>query len=372
MRVTATGEQTSLADRKRRAGQRLFVGFAKPHVDDDIRYLARTVRPSGFVLFSRNVEEPEQVFELNRELASLAGGHLPVIIAVDQEGGRVQRVREPATRWPSLRHLGLADTRDSDDLVSQTATGLSRELRAMGFHLNFAPVADVDSNPDNPIIGDRSFGRDPHQVAEQVVRFIRATQNEGMIACAKHFPGHGDTDIDSHLSLPTVNRSEDSLRKNELIPFEAAILAGVGSVMSAHVVFPAFDAKRPATLSERVIPRLLRDGLGFDGVIFSDDMEMKAVAGRWSVAEQVHLSTRASVDVLLVCEDRNLQYDMFRSLVQAQEDDPGVHRASEQSEKRVQALRERFLLAPPPAPLLAEVGSASYRDLVARIAERVA
>ena len=269
VRVEATGEATTLADHKVRAGQRLVIGFELPHVTDDLRKLVRELRPAGFVLFARNVVEPAQVRELNRELASLVDPRHPALLCVDQEGGRVQRVRDPATVWPPMKAVGRAR-----DLTGSLAGALGTELRAMGFNLDFAPVADVDSNPANPVIGDRSFGERPEEVARHVAAFVRGLQASGVIACAKHFPGHGDTAVDSHLALPVVEREEPDLRRTELPPVRAAVEAGVGTVMSSHVVYPTWDEDLPATLSPRVIPRLLREELGYDGVVFSDDLEI--------------------------------------------------------------------------------------------------
>jgi beta-N-acetylhexosaminidase len=360
-RVTAVGETTSLADRKRRAGQRMLIGFEHPYVDDDLRRVVREVKPAGFILFARNVEDLQQVRELNRELASLVDPHDPALIGVDQEGGRVQRVRAPATVWPPMRVVGQAGS-----LTAEVSTALADELRALGFHLNFAPVADVDSNPDNPVIGDRSFGRAPSEVAEHVRAFITAHQAAGMIACAKHFPGHGDTHLDSHHHLPKVEEELPRLLSRELVPFQAAVNAGVGTIMTAHVVFPALDEDWPATLSEIVIPRLLRQRLGFDGVVLSDDMEMKAVAGRWDTDTLVRRASRATVDVLLCCRSHALQQDVFRSLVEAQQDDASEDRRSIDAVARVQRLRERFLLGRPPAPELDRVGNSAHIALAER------
>ena len=346
-RVSAVGEGTSLWDRKVRAGQRMVIGLPGPSVDDDVRRLIKEIRPAGFILFKRNVESPEQVRELNRELASLVDPAYPALLSVDQEGGRVQRIREPAVVWPAMREVGRAE-----EWTRQISTAMARELRAMGFNLNFAPVADVDSNPDNPVIGDRSFSSDPQVAAAHAVAFLEAHQAEGLMACAKHFPGHGDTHLDSHLALPSVPVSQDRLDRVELVPFQACVEAGVASVMSAHVVFPELDPDHPATLSPVVIPRLLRKRMGFDGVLFSDDMDMKAVAGRWPVDRQVDLATRASVDVFLACESVSRQLEVYRALVQTQEQDSGHDRASQASVRRLTAMRERFLLEPPPVPSL--------------------
>jgi beta-N-acetylhexosaminidase len=364
-RVMAMGEATSLADRKRRAGQRLVIGLAGLAVDDNLRRLVREVRPSGFILFQRNVAEPAQVLDLNRELASLCDQRYPAFLTVDQEGGRVQRIRDPATVWPSMRVVGGVDQE-----LEAVSRAMADELRAMGFNLNFAPVADVDSNPDNPVIGDRSFGRDPARVAEQVVRFAQAHQGAGMIACVKHFPGHGDTATDSHLALPSVEKTESELRACELVPFAAAMRAGVATVMSSHVVFPALDPDLPVTLSPVVMPQLLRKEMGFDGVIFSDDMEMKAVHGRWDVTQQVDLGTRAGVDVYLACESPELQVQMFEALVMAQEVDDGQDRAAKVSLRRITQLRERFFLKPPRVPELDQVGHRDNKALADRIRAR--
>lgn len=364
-RVTARGETTSLHARKVQAGQRLWIGLRGEAVDDDLRALCRELQPSGFVLFRRNIAEPAQVLELTRELHDLAHPHRPVLISVDQEGGRVQRLREPATRWPPMRQVGRAD-----GLTADVARALGLELRAVGIDLDFAPVADVDSNPANPVIGDRAFGSTPDEVARHVATFVQALQSTGVIACAKHFPGHGDTRTDSHLDLPVVEEEEPRLRTRELVPFRAAVQAGVGTVMTAHVVYPAWDEELPATLSPHIVPRLLRDELGFEGVVVSDDLEMKAVHGRWDEATQARLATAAGVDVMLCCEDPELQVSVFQALVRAQEEDPRIERASLDAAQRIHRLRERFLLSRSPAPGLEVVGCAAHRALAERVAER--
>ena len=364
-RVTAVGEQTSLAWRKERAGQRMFIGFQGTSVGDDLRRVVREIQPAGFVLFRRNVEEPAQVQELNRELISLCPAALPPFLAVDQEGGRVQRVKEPATVWPPMRAVGAASS-----LTNEVSRAMAKELRAMGFNLNFAPVADVDSNPDNPIIGDRSFSRDPNTVSDQITTFIQAHQEEGIIACAKHFPGHGDTSVDSHLDLPWVDREEHGLRQLELIPFQRAIKAGVATIMTSHVMYPAWDSEYPATLSTRILKNILRDELGFDGVVFSDDLEMKAIAGRYSVEEQVARMTEATVDIFLCCEDHELQLNVFRQQMLMQERNAKKEIAVKRSNKRIQALREAHLATPPKAPDASIWGCAAHKELARMVRTR--
>ncbi len=363
--MIAIGSTTSLAERKAHAGQMLVIGFAGTDVDDALREVTRTIQPGGFILFSRNVVEPGQVLELNEALRALLPRHLAPLRTVDQEGGRVQRVRAPATEWPSMREVGATPW------VAEVARGLATEVRAMGFDLTFAPVADVDSNPDNPVIGARSFGRDPAAVASCVAAFTTALQSAGVLGCAKHFPGHGDTHLDSHLALPTVEIELPQLLGREWVPFEAAVGANVATVMSAHVVFPALDPHHPATLSPVVIPTLLREKLNYRGVVFSDDLEMKAVAGRWSAEDLVRKGIEATIDVFLACKEHSLQLDVFEALVRAQEADETIARAVAESARRVAALRAR-LPAATTRPNLSVLGCEAHAALAERVRQYAA
>lgn len=363
--VEARGETTSLHARKVRAGQRMLIGIPGCGVDGETRALIRQLQPAGFILFSRNVEEPAQVRELNRELASLVADEYPAILSVDQEGGRVQRVKEGATRFPPLRHLG--NCRDLA-LTRRYAEALADEVAAMGFNLNWAPVADVDSNPDNPIIGDRSFGRRPDEVAQHVAAYVRATQARGVLACAKHFPGHGDTATDSHLTLPTVEKEPPDLRHCELQPFIAAARAEVATMMTAHVLFPGFDEDNPATMSRRILHGVLREELGYGGLIVSDDLEMKAVRGRYALEVQLERACTATVDLFLVCSDPRLQAEVFEDLVRLQEDDPAQDRLATDSMERLVATRRRYFLRRAEAPPLSVLDG--FRDLIGTVARR--
>ncbi len=358
--MNATGATTSLAQRKRRAGQRLFIGVFGHDVTNETRRLVAEVQPAGFVLFGRNVAAPHQVADLNRALCELVPDTHPALIAVDQEGGRVARVREPATTFPPMRAVGRAG---QVELTERVGSVMARELRAMGFHVDFAPCADVDSNPDNPVIGDRSFGPDPDVVSAHVAAYVRGMQAEGIAACAKHFPGHGDTDLDSHKALPAVARPIEELRRTELPPFRAAVEAGVASVMTSHVMFPAWDPDWPCTLSTRILGPLLRKELGYGGLIFSDDMDMKAVADTWPLDVQARRATEAGVDVLLCCNEPERQMAMFEALVQLQEQSSAHEAAYVVSERRLLTLREHVLL-PKRAPVpLSELGSEAHRAL---------
>ena len=359
MSVATVGLTTTTADRRRRAGQRLMIGLGGPSISGEERALIREIQPCGFILFARNVEEPAQLRELNRELRSLVDPRFPALCAVDQEGGRVQRIREPATVWPPMRWLGNASR---PTLTTDVAAAMARELRAMEFDLDFAPVADVNSNPQNPVIGDRAFGSTAETVCAQVSAFIPAMHAEGIIACAKHFPGHGDTRVDSDLDLPTVEEDPDKLMEREVAPFVAAIAAGVGMVMTAHVIYPAWDEQNPATMSERILRGLLRQRLGFGGVIVSDDLEMKAVRGRFPLEMQLQRASNATVDLFLACKTPELQHEAYELLIRLQEEDRRQDDLAVDAVRRIHTLRERFLRDRPPALGLEVLGLAAHRD----------
>ena len=269
----------------------------------------------GVVLFARNVESAVQVAELTAALKRAAGR--PLVVSVDQEGGRVARLRarHGFTELPPMRALGaLGD----EDLATEVGLLLGRELRAVGIDQDYAPVVDVDTNPANPVIGDRSLGRDPELVGRLGAAIARGLQAAGVAACAKHFPGHGDTSQDSHTHLPRLPHDLARLEAVELAPFRALARAGVASVMTAHVVFEALDRDRPATLSPRVM-RLLRESCGFDGPAISDDLEMAAVAAHYPLEEAVPGAIAAGVDALLVCHRADVAHraiDLARGAVE--------------------------------------------------------
>ncbi len=252
----------------RKAGQRLMVGFEGHEPSADVRVLIRDYGVGHVILFARNVAEPEQVAGLVRELQEIAkdAGHdLPLFVAVDQEGGRVARLKAPWTVWPPLRAVGRIGTEEHAQRLGQA---LAAELRACGIRWDMAPVVDVDTNPKNPVIGDRAFSDDPDLVGRLGAALIRGLEGSGVAACAKHFPGHGDTDLDSHLELPVVSQSRSRLEDVEMRPFRSAVAAGVAGVMTAHVMFPEIDERFPATLSPGILA-LLRDGMKYGGVIVS-------------------------------------------------------------------------------------------------------
>lgn len=314
------------------AGAVLITGIPGTSLDRATRDVLERVRPSGVILFRRNFASFEQLRGLSAELRELPSRPL---ISIDHEGGRVMRVGPPFTIFPAAR---AATDRTTAEALGRA---MGAELAAAGIDIDFAPVLDVDSNPANPIIGDRAFSTSATETAELAVAFAAGMLDAGVLPCGKHFPGHGDTDRDSHLELPVVGRSREQLEAVELVPFRAAIAAGIPMLMTAHVLYPALDPERPATLSPTILRDLLRGELGYDGVIVSDDLEMRALSDDCPVAEAAVASLRAGCDWLLVCNDFANTERAAHRIVAALDDgelDPAALRASA---ARVAALRQR-------------------------------
>jgi beta-N-acetylhexosaminidase len=311
----------------------------------------------GAILFKRNVASPPQVAALIRQLKSHAGR--PFVLAVDQEGGRVARLRgAPFTALPPMRQLGQTG---DEQLARRAGRLLAYELRAVGFDWDFAPVLDVDTNPNNPVIADRSFGADPALVSRFGVALGHGLEEGGVAACGKHFPGHGDTSTDSHLELPRLPHDLKRLRSVELAPFAAFGRAGLASLMTAHVVFEALEPQVPATMSRRVLVELLRQELEFTGVLVSDDLEMKAIAKHYSVERAVVDGVNASVDLFLVCHHEDVQRRAIGALADAVRDGRVSEQRLDEALGRLAALARRF--ARGPEDRLASLGSPEHRAL---------
>jgi beta-N-acetylhexosaminidase len=336
-----------MSELARDVGQLLWVGFEGHDVPDELAARIAASEAGGVILFRRNVRDLAQVRELCARLHAAAPAGAPILLSVDQDGGRVQRLRAPATEWPPMLRFGerLAAAGDDAaararvlDLAERVGLALGREVAAAGFDVDFAPVLDVHTNEANPVIGDRSFARDPEAVALLAGRFAAGLAAAGVLACGKHFPGHGDTHLDSHLALPRVDHPLERLRKVELAPF-ARLAKTLPTLMTAHVVFSAVDAELPATLSPRVLTDVLRGELGYTGLVVSDDLEMKAIADHYGVEDAVVRGLLAGCDVFLLCHRAELQRQAFTALVDAAERRSDVRRRVEESVARQRALK---------------------------------
>lgn len=325
---------------RRSLGQLVVAGFDGLSIPVELRSLARDVGLGGIILFSRNIESPEQIAELAHDAQSLTTD-VPLWISVDQEGGRVARLTAPFTRWPSMASLG-----HSGDLglARRFARALAAELRAVGITLDYAPVLDIHTNPRNPVIGDRALSDRAEQVAEIGGEIIAGLQAGGVAACGKHFPGHGDTSADSHLELPEVAHPPDRIRAVELEPFRAAVRRNVAVMMTAHVLYPSLDPESPATLSRRIVGELLRDELGFDGVIATDDMEMAAITKASSIEAATVRAVGVGCDMVLLCgTDVDRHARSVEALIQAVEREELSRRRVEDALARLRRVKARFL-----------------------------
>jgi beta-N-acetylhexosaminidase len=321
---------------RRTAAQMFMIGIPGPTLDRETHAFLAEHPPGGVILFKRNVRTARQVRALVTELHETGAGVTP-LVAIDHEGGRVHRLPRPFTHFPPA--MTVAAGGDAK-VVEAVGRAMGRELAAVGFDLDFAPVLDVWSNPRNRVIGDRALGTTPARAARLALALARGLERGGVLTCGKHFPGHGDTTGDSHFVLPRVRRSRRDLEALELLPFRRAIAAGVPALMTAHVVYPALD-RRPATLSSKICRDLLRRRLGFAGVLFSDDLEMNAVAGRTTPGRAAVAALRAGCDMLLVCQSlpaaraamRGVEDALARGMLDA--------RAVATSLSRIEALRRR-------------------------------
>lgn len=288
---------------KEKIGQMIFVSYRTLDYNDDLDNILKTVKPGGFILFGENISTYEQVSEYVKKIKATAD--IPMMISIDQEGGRVQRIKNlpdaNALEIPSMYTLGK--TKDKE-LSKNVGKVLASELVPFGINTDFAPSLDIFSNSNNTVIGQRAFGSDANTVIDMAIHFSRGMEEEGIIPVYKHFPGHGDTDADSHVELPVVNKTKEELYQNELLPFKAAIEDGAQMIMIAHIALPKVTGNYiPATLSKEIVSGILREELGFNGVVITDAVEMKALADNYSQEDICKMTIEAGVDMILMPKD---------------------------------------------------------------------
>lgn len=322
-------------DLRSHIGRLLVVGIPGMELDAATRSTLEQLAVGGVILFKRNVDSPRQIRTLTKALHGLPSRPL---ISIDQEGGRVARLRAPFTELPAAAVVGSAGIVKVAYRIGEI---IGRELSSVGIDIDYAPVLDVDSNPDNPVIGDRAYGSDPAAVGRLGVAMMRGLSAGGVIPCGKHFPGHGDTATDSHHELPSVRRSLARLERLELVPFRAAVDASIPMLMTAHVLYPALDRIRPATVSPRIIGRLLRQEMGFRGVVASDDLHMRGIAASRPIARAAVEALAAGVDWLLVCHDLNEAAKVVQALAAAVGDGSLARRAVLDASGRISDLMRR-------------------------------
>jgi beta-N-acetylhexosaminidase len=325
-----------------KVGQMVIAGFTGIEPGDKVISLIRDQRVGGLIFFGRNISNEAQLKALVSSLREIneQPGSLPLFFAVDEEGGRVSRLPHGDRPFPSARKIGeLGDP----VLAFENGQAIGIRLQQFGFNLNFAPVLDIHSNPQNMVIGDRAFGDNAALVSKIGITAMQGMQSTGVIPTVKHFPGHGDTAVDSHFGLPVVEYGRERLDRVELVPFKEAIAAGAGAVMTAHILYPAIDdSGQPATMSRRLLTELLRREIGFDGVIITDDLEMGAIVNHFGIKEAALAAVKAGADILLVCHTYERQLSVLTALMAAVDSGELTEDRIDQSVYRIIRLKKDF------------------------------
>ncbi|HMQ10727.1 MAG TPA: beta-N-acetylhexosaminidase [Oligoflexia bacterium] len=331
---------------KRRLGQLMMIGFDSTYLNKDEISFIKKVDPAGVIYFRRNLDSPEQSLALSQEVWQHFA--TPPFIGIDQEGGRVERLSKPFTHFPGNQALGQSyEKTQSPKLARQQINAICRQLKSIGVNLDFSPVADIHTNPKNPIINDRAFASTQKTTSNLVGLSVDSFNQNNIISCAKHFPGHGDTLLDSHLALPSVDTSLKTLMQRELKPFIRAIAYKVPMIMTAHIVYSAIDPHNMATLSPFFLQTLLRKRLGYEGLIVSDDLEMHAVAKNKNLSSAAVEALNAGVDLLLVCKSLQESENVYNAIVNALEQKTLDPLRLQASIERVLHCKRRFRLHAP-------------------------
>lgn len=336
-KVEETIDQMTLEEK---VGQLLVIGVEGTSFSSEMDNLIRNYHVGGVIIMGRNVATTNEMLQLINGIKK-ANEHnkIPLFLSVDEEGGRVSRLPVGIPKLPTSAQIGKLN----DESVSYRAgTYLAGVLNEFGYNMNFAPVLDVNSNPRNPVIGNRSFGSDPYQVAKLGISTMHGMMDNGIIPVVKHFPGHGDTVVDSHKALPKVETTLEALRNVELVPFQKAIEEGADAVMVAHILFPALDPDYPSSMSKAIITGLLRNEMKFEGVIITDDLTMGAIANDYTIPEAAVQSFIAGSDQLLVVRDYEVQLNTFNAFIKAIESGEITEERLNESVKQILTLKEKY------------------------------
>lgn len=296
-----------------RVGQMVMVGMEGYTIDEDARRMIEDWHVGGFILFGRNIRDADQLTELLNSLkkSNSQVNKTPLFLSVDEEGGRITRMPDELEKLPAPGTIGAVN---DEGYSLKIGSMIGEELRLFGLNMDFAPVLDINSNPKNPVIGDRSFGSDPDTVTSHGIQTMKGIQSKGVISVVKHFPGHGDTSTDSHLELPRIENTLDRLEDFELIPFEEAVGNDADAVMVAHILLPEIDPDNPASFSKKIISGILREKMKFNGVVVTDDMTMGAIVNNYDIGEAAVKSVNAGSDIILVCHTQDSKEAVIEAL----------------------------------------------------------
>lgn len=351
---------------KEQIGQRFIVGFLEPELTEECKAFLAEYKVGNIILFARNAVSRVQLTRLCREIHEeiMKNTGIPPFICIDQEGGKVTRLPEDCVNIPGAAEMAAA----GEESIYEAGRLTGRELKEVGVNFNLAPVLDVNSNPLNPIIGDRSYSSDPVMAGKCAMAMAKGLTDEGILACGKHFPGHGDTSTDSHLTLPMVPKTREELEKTELVPFRYAASEGIPAIMTTHILFPEMNGERegwddvtkrvvplasnaagkavkqvPATMSKVMITELLREEIGFDGLVLSDCLEMKAISDFYGVVEGSLAAMQAGVDLVLVSHTRDWQKQGMEQIRKALAEGELPEENMQKSLERILAYKEKYL-----------------------------
>ncbi|MEW9122766.1 MAG: beta-N-acetylhexosaminidase [Thermotaleaceae bacterium] len=360
-------EQLAALSLEEKLGQLMIWGFEESVSSERIQGLIQEYKVGGFILFQRNYQDAASMLQLTTQLYQWNRDNpLPLFISIDEEGGSVSRVPREATKFPDARLLGLSN---DDNLTQRTAMAIGTELKALGVNVNFAPVLDVVSSKKNQLLYKRAFSGNPSDVARHGISFMKGLEKQGILSVPKHFPGHGDTQVDSHGSLPRIMIDRETLEERELVPFRTAIGNGADAIMIGHLAFPNIDPQAlPATRSRLFLQDILRQELGFEGLIITDDMEMAGYVGKdISFEEAVLQSFEAGVDIFLICHTEDLQKGAYTALKKAIEDGRISEERLNASVLRIIKIKEKYGLQQEPwlnlEDMKNKIGTPEHKEL---------
>ena len=333
---------------KQMLGQKLIFGFHGTELSEEFKALIREYKIGNVILFLRNVASADQLRRLCAEIQTLileVTGY-PAFIVIDQEGGMVSRLSADAVTVPGTMAISATDDPDNARIAAEITI---RQLRGLGVNFNMAPVLDVNTNPANPVIGVRSIGDDPNRVALYGEAAVRAYENTGVYCCGKHFPGHGDTSVDSHIGLPRVEKTIEELERSELIPFRRCIEAGIPAIMSSHILFPNIEKENvPGTMSRTIITDLLKNRLGFRGLVFSDCLEMDAIQKYYGTANGMVAAIKAGIDLVEISSSIDLMWEAAKAVNEAAERGEFDMDEIRGSVEKILAVKKSMVVTPEP------------------------
>lgn len=338
--LTLLQEQMLSMTLKEKIGQMTIIGLDGYTLNEHTMEMIDTYHTGGILVLGGNIKDTTQLLTLVSSIKNYnSKKSIPLFFGVDEEGGRVSRIPSEFKRIPSSQHIGKIN---SEEISYKVGSILAKRAKAFGFNMNFAPVLDVNSNPNNPVIGDRSFGSNPEVVSRLGIQTMKGIQGENVIPVVKHFPGHGDTSVDSHIGLPTVKHDLNRLQSVELVPFIQAINNEADAIMTAHILLPEVDPDHPATMSKAILTGLLRDQLNFKGVIMTDDMAMGAIIENYDIGDAAVQAVIAGVDIVMVAHTHDNQLEVMTALYDAVQAGRITEERIDESVYRILALKQKY------------------------------